>query len=58
MRAEEQADLYRAEKGRDPPPPPDHQLAWQWDWRGTPEEREALRAGLLGGEELEQEALA
>ena len=42
-------DLYQEEMGRDPPNPGDHPLAHQWDYRGSKEERDRLRAELTNG---------
>lgn len=42
-------DDYRDNVGRDPQNlPDDHPDRWQWEFRGTPEERERLRDWLDG----------
>lgn len=38
---------YVAATGHEPPVPPDEYL-WQWEYRGTPEQREELRSWLFG----------
>lgn len=49
-RAERQAAAYAEVMGREPPPPkPDHEpLAWQWSYRGSKAEREALGLSTKG----------
>lgn len=44
-------DDYRDNVGRDPRNlPDDHPDRWQWEFRGTPEERERLRDWLTGND--------
>jgi len=44
---EEQVSAYERHVGRPPARlPEDHPDAWQWDYRGTPAERERLRGEL------------
>lgn len=59
QRPDPDVERYRAEKGKDPPEPGDHPLGWQWDYRGTPEDRERLAEELLPPEPQppEQESL-
>lgn len=51
-RKREERDRYREEKGHDGPEPPDEHR-WQWEYRGTPAEREGL-LGRLAGEDDEE----
>lgn len=52
---------YSENVGRDPVTryPDDHPAAWEWEYRGTAEEREGLaeRLGLASALEGEQESL-
>jgi hypothetical protein len=42
-------ERYQEEMGREPPALPEEDpLAWQYRYRGTPEERERLRLEMLG----------
>jgi hypothetical protein len=45
----DETERYRAEMGREPPSS-EHPLAWQWDWRGTKAEKDALLDELFGRE--------
>lgn len=40
-------ERYREATGHDPPEIPEHPLVHQWDYRGTKEEREALKDELF-----------
>ena len=55
---ERELERYRAVSGRDPVRlPDDHPDAWQWAYRGTPTEREALLEHLQVKGEVEPVAL-
>lgn len=48
-----EVEKYRSEMGKDPPEAPE-EYRWQWEYRGTPEEREGLLGRLADREEPEQ----
>lgn len=52
----EELEKYRAELGQDPPVPPE-EYAWQWEYRGTKEEREALLGRLADDDDEPREQI-
>jgi hypothetical protein len=54
-----ESERYEEVVGRPPPPrlPDDHPYAWQWEYRGTKDEREELLERLDPQPEVEQDSL-